>query len=87
VADISRRHKMQAEIKELIPALQSFAKKFCKSSIDADDLVRETMTRTLASGRTRNRVADSKANAASPWLMSTQQCRLGCSERATGSNW
>jgi RNA polymerase sigma-70 factor (ECF subfamily) len=36
------------EIVELIPALRAFARTFCRSPADADDLVQETLTKGIA---------------------------------------
>ncbi|NTF46578.1 MULTISPECIES: sigma-70 family RNA polymerase sigma factor [Rhizobium] len=39
---------LQNEIVELIPALRAFARRFHRNSIDAEDLVQETLARALA---------------------------------------
>jgi DNA-directed RNA polymerase specialized sigma24 family protein len=49
VTDISRHLQLQTEIEELIPTFRSFAKTFCKSQIDADELVREALSEALES--------------------------------------
>ncbi|MFT3972777.1 MAG: sigma-70 family RNA polymerase sigma factor [Amaricoccus sp.] len=36
------------EVVELIPALRAFARTFCRSHADADDLVQETLTKAIA---------------------------------------
>lgn len=36
------------EVVELIPALRAFARTFCRSPADADDLVQETLTKAIA---------------------------------------
>ncbi|MBB3287173.1 sigma-70 family RNA polymerase sigma factor [Rhizobium sp. BK284] len=39
---------LEAEIVDLIPALRAFARTFHRNSVDADDLVQETLTKALA---------------------------------------
>lgn len=39
---------VQADIAELIPDLRGFARRFCRTSSDIDDLVQETLLRALA---------------------------------------
>jgi RNA polymerase sigma factor (sigma-70 family) len=44
----SESHDISAEIVELIPALEKFARRFCGRASEADDLVQETLLRALA---------------------------------------
>jgi len=44
----SRTKRVQAEIVEFIPALRAFARRFHRSTSDADDLVQETLLKALA---------------------------------------
>lgn len=39
--------RVQAAIIELLPALRSFARRFCKQDSDLDDLVQDTVTKAL----------------------------------------
>jgi RNA polymerase sigma factor (sigma-70 family) len=44
-----RARRIEAgEVVELIPALRAFARTFCRSSADADDLVQETLAKAIA---------------------------------------
>jgi DNA-directed RNA polymerase specialized sigma24 family protein len=49
VTDISRHHRLRAEIEELMPTLRALAEAICKNPTDAEDLVQETVATTLAS--------------------------------------
>ncbi|WP_158704580.1 sigma factor [Rhizobium sp. NXC24] len=48
MTDISRHHRLQAEIEELMPMFRSLAEAFCKNPTDADDLVRDTVASAVA---------------------------------------
>lgn len=45
--DIQKRNDTH-DVVALIPALRAFARRFCKDSSDADDLVQETLTKAIA---------------------------------------
>ncbi|UWU23458.1 hypothetical protein N2601_24655 (plasmid) [Rhizobium sp. CB3060] len=49
MTDISRHHRLQAEMEELMPTFRSLAEAFCRNPADADDLVQETVARAVAS--------------------------------------
>lgn len=46
--ELSGSDQFQAQIIELIPALRAFARRFHRNTIDADDLVQETLLRALS---------------------------------------
>ncbi|MEF0942460.1 sigma factor [Rhizobium sp. BR 362] len=49
MTDISRHHRLRAEIEGLMPAMRSLAEAICRNPTDAEDLVQETVAATLAS--------------------------------------